>query len=83
MEDDILEKEDVSSQVDSNKVTPEVESNSIDVISKVSRGGNKGNVWSTLAERPKTRSNPAHGELISKVRSRARSFLFEIYSGVN
>lgn len=79
-------KEDVSSssaaQIGSDQAPAEVENNSIE-IPKASRGGNIGRVWGITAEKEKVSVNPKHDELITRVRSRARSFLFEIYSDVN
>ena len=84
VEDNTKTEKDVIPQIDSNNVTPEdVESNSVDIISIVSRGGSRGSVWGKVAEKPKSGDDPAHGDLISRVRTRSRSFLFEIYSGVN
>lgn len=75
--------EDDNNKEKKDDMTLDVESNSINIVSEVSRGGNKKNIWGKIAEKPKSISNSAHGELISRVRSRARSFLFEIYSVVN
>ena len=76
-EDDEEDEDDI----DNSSEISQVDNNSISISEQIRGGSSRGNVWKSSEESLKPVDK--HSNLVSMIRSRARSFLFKIYSGVN
>ena len=80
-ESDEDDEEDEDEDIDNSSEISQVENNSISISEQIRGGSSRGNVWKSSDESLKPVDK--HSNLVSMIRSRARSFLFKIYSGVN
>ena len=81
LEDESDEDGEDEDDIDNSSEISQVDNNSISISEQIRGGSSRGNVWKSSDDSLK--SVDKHSNLVSMIRSRARSFLFKIYSGVN